>query len=598
MLDKKSDKRYNNFIEYEYVQENEYLVTIEYCANCEEHSSHTSHTSEMFKNIAINLQKCIMMRYPFIKVLLKPIDTDIELEQHQSNSILKQTMVIDNKYKEIRIGAMEIQLCFKKPGKNSEVVVVHSKIKTGNWPNINNVLNQIVAYVPSFNCDFKLFDKESNENELKNDEELNNLIGNKLLNIKMNIYKLKSKLIDNLCNSAREEIDNMNNPKKRKDVILSARRSMKESGFTQLNNNNNGKLTLPEFSTSLSNVRPPSSTTSKFFYDNRSSRNTFSNVSRPATTNMFNKSAHIAKSDKLEITDKETIASYKGELVRTHYSSMEGVVTINDLPHDSYLVEVEESSNYQTCALILNFKTINTEKCIHKFIGLNKQLNSFLQIFVYNYINNSPEEHLISDAAVTIKNISSNKDKMIFDEQEHKIRLKENSSVKGRYESVVVPGKYVLEVNKKGCGPVKKQLDVVSGENKFNVEMDSEKPNKIKVLVSSHDKFTPIENASVKICIANSENAMNSISNSKGWCLFEGGIKEEYITIYVEKAGYFPAQRTCVANGTNGEPKEVVVLLVKENYVQKENCIMMITYSNLLDDNFEPVYLFSDASKL
>ena len=71
------------FIEYDFIEDNQYIITIEYCSNCEEHKSHTFHRSELYKNYAINLQKCILIRFPFIKVLLKPIETDILKEFYQ-----------------------------------------------------------------------------------------------------------------------------------------------------------------------------------------------------------------------------------------------------------------------------------------------------------------------------------------------------------------------------------------------------------------------------------------------------------------------------------------------------------------------------------
>ena len=70
-----------SFIEYSYIEENQYAITIEYCSNCQEHIVHTFHRAELYKNYAISLQKCILLRFPFIKVILKPIDTDILKEE-------------------------------------------------------------------------------------------------------------------------------------------------------------------------------------------------------------------------------------------------------------------------------------------------------------------------------------------------------------------------------------------------------------------------------------------------------------------------------------------------------------------------------------
>ena len=80
--DDKTKKKYEqHYVEYNYLEPNQFTVTIEYCANCEEHSTHTRHSPELYKNYALKIQKCIMLRFPFINVLLKPIDTDI-LKEH------------------------------------------------------------------------------------------------------------------------------------------------------------------------------------------------------------------------------------------------------------------------------------------------------------------------------------------------------------------------------------------------------------------------------------------------------------------------------------------------------------------------------------
>ena len=66
-LKKESKKQIlKNFIEYSYIEDNQYAITIEYCSNCEEHKTHTFHRAELYKNYAISLQKCILLRFPFI----------------------------------------------------------------------------------------------------------------------------------------------------------------------------------------------------------------------------------------------------------------------------------------------------------------------------------------------------------------------------------------------------------------------------------------------------------------------------------------------------------------------------------------------------
>ena len=59
-LKKDSQKhKLKSFVEYNYIEDNQYTITIEFCSNCEEHKTHTFHREELYKNFALSLQKCI-----------------------------------------------------------------------------------------------------------------------------------------------------------------------------------------------------------------------------------------------------------------------------------------------------------------------------------------------------------------------------------------------------------------------------------------------------------------------------------------------------------------------------------------------------------
>jgi predicted RNA binding protein with dsRBD fold (UPF0201 family) len=520
-----------------------------------EHQTHTQHNPELFKNFAVNLQKCILLRFPFIKVLLKPIDTDIILEQNVANSILNKTKIIDHKYKEVRIGAMEVQMCFRKAGdKSASTMLLHSKLFSGNWPSITNVLNSIVSYVPLITCDIKVYDKESkgvDEISESNNKEMKGLLETKIEQIKLNVYRHKNSQIEELCNSTREDLDNYIDPKKRKTMIMSMKKSVKDSFFRV-------------------------------------------QTAKSKATNNFNQ------------LSKE-LNSQKGELLITLYTDNNGVVTIKDVPYDSYLIEVEESANYQSSFLPVTFKTIDNERTIKKFIGLHKQNNSYVQVYVYYQNPVKKEDEMISNTDVIIHSAANtSEEKLLFEEQELKVKLKENKNVLGRYEAVVVPGKYTLSVNKKGFDLIRKMININSGENKINIELTKEQSYNIKVSVLNYSNMSPIENALIKLKYANEEDCYEGISNQTGFFNFNTPMKEDYVTVFVDKPGFLPAQRTYIrdiagSGGTDQEnevmTREIVVLLVKETLVTKENSIIMITYSNLNEENFEPVYLYSPNSK-
>jgi hypothetical protein len=119
------------------------------------------------------------------------------------------------------------------------------------------------------------------------------------------------------------------------------------------------------------------------------------------------------------------------------------------------------------------------------------------------------------------------------------------------------------------------------------------------VNVINYDKFTSVENAHIRVCLGNSDVILDGISNSEGICDFDSNIKDQFLTILVDKQGFFNSQRTFIRdfNESEKKPREVNVILVRESFILKENCIMIITYSNLIEENFEPQFQYSDASK-
>lgn len=226
------------------MQKNEIIITIEHCSNCEDHKTHTQHINDIYRNEAINLQKCILMRFPFIKVYLKPIDTQIVPTNLQN---YEKSEVVDYKYKDVRIGAFEIQLAIK--AERLEIFSVHSKLNTGQWPNFNSLLNKIVAKLPRFNLSLNIFDREdkidepgkSESSEEKYDEvksadnEEEILLPSKFENIKINLYQLKNPQILHIINQSNEDLDMILNPKKRLELMASNRLVQKEM-YGELNN--------------------------------------------------------------------------------------------------------------------------------------------------------------------------------------------------------------------------------------------------------------------------------------------------------------------------------------------------------------------------
>ena len=161
---KKDSEYIKSFSEFENLTPGNYAITIEYCSSCEDHSGITQHGIEdIFRELAIKYQKIIQERFPFIKVFLKPADVDIVINKpfkmelpDKNGDPLPPFPFINDQFKKCRIGAFEIQIATKDL--NGKIIkrIIHSKLKTKQFPNVKNVLDKILSLMPMFNLNLVL----------------------------------------------------------------------------------------------------------------------------------------------------------------------------------------------------------------------------------------------------------------------------------------------------------------------------------------------------------------------------------------------------------------------------------------------------------
>ena len=624
------------FIEYDFIEDNQYIITIEYCSNCEEHKSHTFHRSELYKNYAINLQKCILIRFPFIKVLLKPIETDILKEEHyklpkvdlKGNSEQKY---VNDKFKDVRIGAFEIQLCFKKDGNDKVITLLHSKLQTKQFPEINKILDKIVNYLPSFKGQIITYEKEEEQENTKeniNDQEYKKGL---LEGLQINIYLLNNNKITKIANEAWDDIQTQQDPHKRTLMIKEQKLLQKEIMFK-----NNSIMNFNKININTTNQSRPLSSISGYKNIGRLKRSqSAKNIQRPSTskTFMIGNSYNLHKNNNYintsmisfsmmnyrsslmnnnYILDKNEANSLKGKLILTKYTNSEGIIDIGPLPYDSYFVEVQEGKQYRNIGFILKFNTINlkNKNYIKKYIGLFIQENSFIQLNIYelNKDKNGIEDPVhLGGAKVTLKRINEEENNNTEnnnmdnneDNYELKIKLNEKLNTPGIFEHTVPPGKYLLEVEKKNYETIRKFIDLEKGSNNINIEMSIERYCNLHIFVYNYEKFqeevnVPIHNVDVIIYQNSNEILEESITNDKGEVNYLVNKGEDFLTVVVSKLGYYPVQRVFIRNkeasiNEKGEYEEnLIFFLVKENFIRENNCILCVTYSNLCDVNFDP----------
>ena len=422
------------FQEFENIKYNEYMITIEHCASCQEHKYITQHQSDtIFKELALSYQKIIRERFPFIKVYLKPIDVEIVKNKtfvipkvERNGGPRPKIPSLNTKFKQCRIGAFEIQIATRDEKGNLIQRIIHSKLKTKKFPDVNTVLKKIVSFMPKFKLKLILFDKEDYEEIEKMD------------NIQVNLYLCNSKLIQEVTDTAKIQVLNFTSPTRRLLMMKEQRFKLQQQNFMKNKNIFRKKQFFSPLSTqritsaapkktrgmtennSTKMLRPISSMSynfnDKFYENNKLKQNPFwlksENVNnRELKENRLSFSTmeatrRICK----DINIQEKLKKQKGALIKRKYSKVDESYKYNeqnlidddkndedaetsesvtlyfdDIPYDTYIIETIENSNFRGSLTLLRFNEIkpNKEHLITKYIGLWHQEKAILNIHLY-----------------------------------------------------------------------------------------------------------------------------------------------------------------------------------------------------------------------
>ena len=463
-----------HFLEFDFLENNDIIIIIEHCSNCEEHLNHTNHVNNIYKNISKLLQLCINLRYPFIKVYLKPIDIN-------NKSINK-------------LGALEVQLGMKI-NDNKTITTLFSKLNCNQWPNFNNILNKINSIVPLIDIKCTVYDKEedvdnnnnsidNNNIKLNDNNDENNIkikndkislaLPSKYENIKINLYSLKNKQIESYCKEASNQLDIAFNPKRKTEIYY------EEQKKNDINiNNNNGFNNQSKISNKLNLTQKL--TKPESFMKNQSISNTFNySIKNNSTTSFFN---YSKKTDLIE--DLSLVNDLKGKLLSTGYVDKSGILIFENVPYDSYLIEVESSKVFLGCGMPILFQKIYNKNnsqnsankstnnyLLNKIFGLKRQIDAFVEVYLFskNDKNDLSGINLVSGARVVlIKKFFESGD--IVSGNVDELELDENKNIQGRYEIVTEAGEAELNVIKKGYENIYKKIKLKNGINKINIEL-------------------------------------------------------------------------------------------------------------------------------
>ena len=606
--DKNKNILSENFIELEKSKPGDYIIIIEYCSSCEEHSHITQHSSDtIYKDLALKYEKIINERFPFIKVLLKPIDVDIvknievELPEVEVNGgQYKNTKSVNSYFKECRIGAFEIYIMKY----NKEVKIIHSKLSSKKFPKVNIVLDKIVAFLPKFKLNLILYDKEDYEDL------------DKMNDIQVNIYLCQSNVIKQVRESTEEQVLNFTNPKRKLEMLRTQRLASGQNSFK------NGRSL---FFSSRERITSSIPKHNKRGFSAISSFNERPMTSVNNTEKSKNKNEINIESENSYINWNEMLKSQRGIKLVTKFSKVENDENANteeddrsesvamkfeSLPYDTYIIETVENCYFESSWTMLKFSQINYESNneVTKYIGLWHQKKAILNIHLYmkketindDNGNNKPQNNLdlevIKDANVTISKAD-----------DPNSRYKVYPNEKSIYEYMTTTGEYKLEIIRENCEKAVEKIKIQSGLNTKNIELFPAKHCDLIVQVLEYNEYdfnkvdinkieegdnssiitTPVRNAEVQIFRNSDELLVEGITNRKGLMTYLVDKNSNNLTIKVNKHGYFRAERffkknnTMKVNDKGNYDCIMTFVLVKKEILENCKKVLFVLYSNM-----------------
>ena len=606
--DKNKNILSENFIELEKSKPGDYIIIIEYCSSCEEHSHITQHSSDtIYKDLALKYEKIINERFPFIKVLLKPIDVDIvknievELPEVEVNGgQYKNTKSVNSYFKECRIGAFEIYIMKY----NKEVKIIHSKLSSKKFPKVNIVLDKIVAFLPKFKLNLILYDKEDYEDL------------DKMNDIQVNIYLCQSNVIKQVRESTEEQVLNFTNPKRKLEMLRTQRLASGQNSFK------NGRSL---FFSSRERITSSIPKHNKRGFSAISSFNERPMTSVNNTEKSKNKNEINIESENSNINWNEILKSQRGIKLVTKFSKVENDENANteeddrsesvamkfeSLPYDTYIIETVENCYFESSWTMLKFSQINYESNneVTKYIGLWHQKKAILNIHLYmkketindDNGNNKPQNNLdlevIKDANVTISKAD-----------DPNSRYKVYPNEKSIYEYMTTTGEYKLEIIRENCEKAVEKIKIQSGLNTKNIELFPAKHCDLIVQVLEYNEYdfnkvdinkieegdnssiitTPVRNAEVQIFRNSDELLVEGITNRKGLMTYLVDKNSNNLTIKVNKHGYFRAERffkknnTMKVNDKGNYDCIMTFVLVKKEILENCKKVLFVLYSNM-----------------
>jgi len=570
------------------------IVTIEFCSNCNDHSMHTDHSSQSYLNAAKNLYKAIKIRFPAVKVVLKPIETSILKDFKQSFQDIKKSKNINDKFKPVRIGAFEVQIALGEDV--DKVKVIHSKLNSQLWPSISYILNEISKYVPQIYFSIKLFEQneeENEENERKSNNQLpsssSDMVGytNKLKNIEIKIRRIKFPEIESIVHAYQNDLSLIINPKGRINT-LSTIDYMKKAHIEE-----NPLPFTNSFYNSYSELQKHDKNTKHMIWSSK-----------------IHEQSSMNNSSKLDLLQNNSLiysynsySCYLGDTIENHFTDENGQVKITGcLPYDSYIIEIIDNKYYSGMSHVFRPAILDESSIIKKTLLLKRQVKAYLTILV-NTQNETGEYIYVSKSKVNLYRIVDHSLDMSINHIENDSRIEILESKEGNHSIELVNGRYLLEIRSEGYDYYQKEIQIVSGENYISAELIKRKKINFKITCINFgvDELTYIKNVYVKLIYSSNQEFIDGITNNQGTIKFENLKEEESYTIQTCCEGFYDNTREFITKANREFQKgdfEIVVLLVKKEFIKNSNSMIIIHSCNYpFEDGVEHDFEYSQKLK-
>ncbi|KAM3139739.1 hypothetical protein pb186bvf_008197 [Paramecium bursaria] len=177
-------------------------------------------------------------------------------------------------------------------------------------------------------------------------------------------------------------------------------------------------------------------------------------------------------------------------------TNQQGLIKLDAVPIDLYVVEVMESNDYQYEQFILNMvEMYESNQEMQVIITLRKQNHSFLDIKVWL------EQQAVAEAKVIITQTQSLENMLA------------KELAPGNYEAILEPGEYVLSIQKKGILDYKQSITATQGINYLNINVEKDANEQLKP-PSSAKQLQPVRNNSASARPQSGQKSNQSINQS------------------------------------------------------------------------------------